>query len=65
MRFLLVSGQPLEEPVAWQEADRDEYAGRATAGLRRAAERDLYQALMSAAASGANGLVSGRLAIRN
>jgi redox-sensitive bicupin YhaK (pirin superfamily) len=27
IRFLLVSGKPIEEPVAWVRADRDEYAG--------------------------------------
>jgi len=34
IRFLLVSGKPIEEPVAWYGADRDEHQGRAATGGR-------------------------------
>jgi quercetin 2,3-dioxygenase len=36
IRFLLVSGKPLEEPVAWYAPKVMNHAGAASAGLHRA-----------------------------
>ena len=43
IRFLLVSGKPLEEPVAWRGPDRDELELGTAAGLRRAARGNVHQ----------------------
>ncbi len=42
IRFLLVSGRPIEEPVAWVRADRDEHAAGAAAGHPRTERRHLH-----------------------
>jgi redox-sensitive bicupin YhaK (pirin superfamily) len=42
IRFLLVSGKPLEEPVAWPH--RDEHAGTAATGVHRIGQRDVFEA---------------------
>lgn len=47
-RFLLFSGKPLGEPVAWAGPDRHEYARRAGAGLPRARRRHLCTRLRTA-----------------
>ena len=44
VRFLLVSGKPLEEPVAWYGPDRHEHAARTSAGVQRTARRHVHQA---------------------
>ena len=44
IRFLLVSGKPIEEPVASVRADCDEHAGAVAAGNVGTANRRIYQA---------------------
>ena len=47
IRFLLVSGKPIEAAGRLVRADRDEHAGRAAAGGRRTAQRHLHQARLN------------------
>ena len=44
MRFLLVSGKPLEEPGRVARPNRHEHAGAAPAGFRRTSQRDVSEA---------------------
>ena len=43
IRFLLVSGKPIEGAGRLVRPDRDEHAGRVAAGVRRTAQRHVYQ----------------------
>jgi len=44
LRFLLISGKPVGEPVAWVRPHRNEHPGATANSIRGVSQRDVYQA---------------------